>query len=165
MKAILGLKKMKVEVGDFVLFHYIGRYENGEVFDTSYRDIAEENGILVEEREYGPIGVTVGAGELIPGVEEALIGMEVGEKKEVVVPPEKGYGMPEEELIVPVPIEQFISAGIEPMKGMYVMTDAGMARIISVEEDTVTLDFNHPLAGKITVFEIEVVEIRKKESS
>ncbi|ASJ01553.1 FKBP-type peptidyl-prolyl cis-trans isomerase [Thermococcus gorgonarius] len=156
---------MKVEVGDYVLFNYIGRYENGEVFDTSYRDVAEENGILVEEREYGPLGVTVGAGELIPGVEEALIGMEVGEKKEVVVPPEKGYGMPKEELIVPVPVEQFTAAGLEPVEGMYVMTDAGMARIVEVRDDAVILDFNHPLAGKKVVFELEVVEIKKKESS
>jgi len=152
---------MKVESGDFVLFNYTGRYEDGEVFDTSYEDIAKEHGILVEDREYAPIGVTIGAGEIIPGIEEALIGMKVGEKKEVVVPPEKGYGMPREDLIVPVPIEQFTSAGLEPIEGMYVMTDAGIAKILKIEEKTVKLDFNHPLAGKTTVFEIEVVEIKK----
>ncbi len=152
---------MKVESGDFVLFNYTGRYENGEVFDTSYEDIAKEHGIFVEDREYAPIGVTIGAGEIIPGIEEALLGMEVGEKKEVVVPPEKGYGMPREDLIVPVPIEQFTSAGLEPIEGMYVMTDAGIAKILEIGEKTVKLDFNHPLAGKTAVFEIEVVEIKK----
>ncbi|AJC71590.1 MAG: peptidylprolyl isomerase [Thermococcus sp.] len=152
---------MKVESGDFVLFNYTGRYEDGEVFDTSYEDIAKEHGIFVEDREYAPIGVTIGAGEIIPGIEEALIGMEVGEKKEVVVPPEKGYGMPREDLIVPVPIEQFTSAGLEPIEGMYVMTDAGIAKILEIGEKTVKLDFNHPLAGKTAVFEIEVVEIKK----
>ncbi len=161
MKAILELKEMKVERGDFVLFNYVGRYENGEVFDTSYESVAREQGIFVEEREYSPIGVTVGAGEIIPGIEEALLGMELGEKKEVVVPPEKGYGMPREDLIVPVPIEQFTSAGLEPVEGMYVMTDAGIAKILKVEEKTVRLDFNHPLAGKTAIFEIEVVEIKK----
>ena len=152
---------MKVESGDFVLFNYTGRYEDGEVFDTSYEDVAKEHGIFVEGREYAPIGVTIGAGEIIPGIEEALIGMEVGEKKEVVVPPEKGYGMPREDLVVPVPIEQFTSAGLEPIEGMYVMTDAGIAKILKIGEKTVKLDFNHPLAGKTTVFEIEVVEIKK----
>ncbi|ASJ01956.1 peptidylprolyl isomerase [Thermococcus profundus] len=153
---------MKVEVGDFVMFNYTGRYENGEVFDTSYEDVARENDIFVEEREYGPIGVTIGEGEIIPGIEEALLGMEVGEKKTVTVPPEKGYGMPRDELVVPIPIDQFTSAGLEPIEGMYVMTDSGIAKIKAVEGDVVTLDFNHPLAGKTAVFEIEVVEIKKK---
>ncbi len=50
---------MKVEAGDYVLFHYVGRFEDGEVFDTSYEEIARENGILVEEREYGPMWVRI----------------------------------------------------------------------------------------------------------
>ena len=153
---------MKVESGDFVLFNYVGRYENGEVFDTSYGEVAKEHGIFVEDREYSPVGVTIGAGEIIPGIEEALLGMEVGEKKTVVVPPEKGYGTPRDDLLIPVPLEQFTSLGLEPVEGMYVMTDSGIAKILNVEGNVVTLDFNHPLAGKITIFEIEVVEIRKK---
>ena len=153
---------MKIEAGDFVAFHYVGRFENGEVFDTSYEDIARENGIYVEEREYGPLGVNVGVGEIIPGLDEALIGMEVGEKKTVTIPPEKAYGMPNPELIIAVPISEFTQAGLEPVEGMYVMTDSGMAKIKAVEGDVVTLDFNHPLAGKTAVFEIEVVDIKKK---
>jgi FKBP-type peptidyl-prolyl cis-trans isomerase 2 len=156
---------MKVEAGDYVLFNYVGKYENGEVFDTSYEDVAKENDIFVEEREYGPLGVTVGSGEIIPGIEEAIIGMEIGEKKTVIVPPEKGYGMPKDELIVPVPLDQFTSVGLEPVEGMYVMTDVGMAKIVGIEGQSVTLDFNHPLAGKTVVFEIEVVDIKKKEST
>lgn len=159
---ILELEKMKVEPGDFVLFNYIGRYADGEVFDTSYKGVAEEHRIFVEDREYSPVGVTIGAGEIIQGIEKALLGMEVGEKKTVVVPPEKGYGMPRDDLLVPVLVEQFTSVGLEPVEGMYVMTDAGMAKILKVEGNVVTLDFNHPLAGKTTIFEIEVVEIRKK---
>ncbi len=55
LKTLLELKEMKVEAGDYVLFHYVGRFEDGEVFDTSYEEIARENGILVDEREYGPM--------------------------------------------------------------------------------------------------------------
>jgi len=155
---------MKVEAGDSVKFHYVGRFENGEVFDTSYEDVAKENGIYVEEREYAPLEVTIGAGEIIPGLDEAMIGMEPGEKKKVIVPPEKAYGQPNPELVIDVPAEEFKKAGLEPEEGLYVMTDSGMAKIVAVEGDTVKLDFNHPLAGKTLVFEIEIVDVSKKEN-
>ncbi len=152
---------MKVEAGDFVMFNYVGRFENGEIFDTSYGDIARENGIYVEDRKYEPLGVNVGAGEIIPGLDEALVGMEVGEKKTVTVPPEKAYGMPNPELVVDVPLSQFSDVGVEPVGGMYVMTDSGIAKITSVEGDNVKLDFNHPLAGKVLIFEVEVTDVRR----
>ncbi|ANF22380.1 FKBP-type peptidyl-prolyl cis-trans isomerase [Thermococcus piezophilus] len=156
---------MKVEVGDFVVFNYIGRFEAGEIFDTSYEDVAKENGIYVEDREYGPLGVNVGVGEIIPGLDEALIGMEIGEKKTITIPPEKGYGMPNPELIIEVPITEFSNVGIEPIQGMYVMTDSGIAKITKVSEENVTLDFNHPLAGKTLIFEVKIVDIQKAEES
>jgi len=152
---------MKVEKGDFVVFNYIGRFENGEIFDTTYEDIAKEAGIYVEDRTYGPLGANVGVGELIPGMDEALIGMEIGEKKTIVVPPEKGYGMPRDDLIIEVPIVEFEKAGIEPVEGAYIMTDSGIARITAITEENVTLDFNHPLAGKTLTFEVEIVDIEK----
>lgn len=161
MKRLLELKEMKIEAGDFVVFHYVGRFENGEVFDTSYEDIARENEIYVEEREYGPLGVNVGVGEIIPGLDEALIGMELGEKKTITIPPEKAYGMPNPELVIDVPISEFTSAGLEPVEGMYVMTDSGIAKIAKVGEESVTLDFNHPLAGKTLIFEVEIVDVQK----
>lgn len=155
------LKEMKIEAGDFVVFHYVGRFENGEVFDTSYEDIARENEIYVEEREYGPLGVNVGVGEIIPGLDEALIGMEPGEKKTITVPPEKAYGMPDPGLVINVSKEEFTKAGLEPMEGMYVMTDSGIAKIAKVEGENVALDFNHPLAGKTLIFDVEVVDVQK----
>ena len=155
---------MKVEAGDFVKFHYVGRFEDGEVFDTSYEDIAKENGIYVEEREYGPLGVNIGAGEIIPGLDEAIIGMEVGEKKTVTVPPEKAYGMPNPELVVTVPVSEFTQVGLEPVEGMYVMTDSGIAKIGKISEEGVELDFNHPLAGRTLIFDVEVVDIEKGAS-
>jgi len=153
-----------VEKGDLVLFNYVGMYEDGEVFDTSYEELAKERDILVEGREYKPMKVKVGEREIIPGLDEALVGMKLGEKKRVEVPPEKGYGMPRPELVIDVPREEFSKAGIEPVEGMYVGTDSGPAKIIEINENTVKLDFNHPLAGKKTVFEIEIVGIEKKQN-
>ncbi|WP_456451202.1 FKBP-type peptidyl-prolyl cis-trans isomerase [Palaeococcus sp. (in: euryarchaeotes)] len=155
---------MKVEKGDFVVFNYIGKFENGEVFDTSYEDIAKEEGIFLEDRKYGPLGVNVGVGELIQGLDEALIGMEVGEKKTVTIPPELGYGMPRDDLIIDVLKAEFEQAGLTPEVGMYVMTDSGIAKISGVKEDSVSLDFNHPLAGKTLIFEVEIVDVEKAKT-
>lgn len=155
------LKEMKVEAGDYVLFNYVGRFENGEVFDTSIEELAREHGVYVEEREYGPMWARIGVGEIIPGLDEALIGMEPGEKKTVTVPPEKAYGMPNPELVIKIPAEEFTKVGLEPQEGLYVMTDSGIAKITAVEGETVSLDFNHPLAGKTLIFEVEVLEVKK----
>ncbi|WP_297514358.1 peptidylprolyl isomerase [Thermococcus sp.] len=155
---------MKVEAGDYVLFNYVGRFENGEVFDTSIEELAMKHGVYVEEREYGPMWARIGVGEIIPGLDEAIIGMEPGEKKTVTVPPEKAYGMPNPELIIKVPVEEFTRAGLEPQEGLYVMTDSGIAKILKVEENMVSLDFNHPLAGKTLIFEVEVIEVKKSEA-
>jgi len=158
------VERMKVEKGDFVVFNYIGKFENGEIFDTTYEDIAKEAGIYMEDRTYGPLGANVGVGELIPGMDEALLGMEVGEKKNITIPPEKGYGMPRDDLIINVPTSEFKKAGIEPIEGAYIMTDSGIAQITAIGEENVTLDFNHPLAGKTLVFEVEVVDVKKETS-
>jgi len=155
---------MKVEKGDFVVFNYIGKFENGEIFDTTYENIAKEAGIYMEDRTYGPLGANVGVGELIPGMDEALLGMEVGERKNITIPPEKGYGMPRDDLIINVPTSEFKKAGIEPIEGAYIMTDSGIAQITTIGEENVTLDFNHPLAGKTLVFEVEVVDVKKETS-
>ncbi|AHL23385.1 FKBP-type peptidyl-prolyl cis-trans isomerase [Thermococcus nautili] len=155
---------MKVEAGDYVLFNYVGRFENGEVFDTSIEELARKHGVYVEDREYGPMWARIGVGEIIPGLDEAIIGMEPGEKKTVMVPPEKAYGMPNPELIIKVPVEEFTRAGLEPQEGLYVMTDSGIAKILKVEENMVSLDFNHPLAGKTLIFEVEVIEVKKSEA-
>ncbi|AIF68532.1 peptidyl-prolyl cis-trans isomerase [Palaeococcus pacificus DY20341] len=155
---------MKVEKGDFVVFNYIGKFENGEIFDTSYEDIAKEAGIFLEDRTYGPLGANIGVGELIPGLDQALLGMEIGEKKTVTVPPELGYGMPREDLIVDVAKGEFEQVGLTPEVGMYVMTDSGIAKISEIKEESVSLDFNHPLAGKTLIFEVEIVDIQKEKA-
>jgi len=155
---------MKVEAGDYVLFNYVGRFENGEVFDTSVEEIAKKHGVYVEDREYGPMWARIGVGEIISGLDEAIVGMDVGEKKTVTVPPEKAYGMPNPELIIKVPAEEFSKAGLEPQEGLYVMTDSGIAKILRMEGNLVSLDFNHPLAGKTLIFEVEVIEVKKSEA-
>ncbi len=81
-----------VQVGDKVKVNYIGAFTDGKIFDTSHEDVAKKAGIFDSGRWYEPLAVTAGAGELIKGFDNALIGMTVGEKKQVTIPPEMAYG-------------------------------------------------------------------------
>ena len=84
--------ELKAKKGDTVSVHYLGRYPGGKVFDTSMEKEAKSAGLYSPARDYKPLQVILGAGKVIQGFDEALIGMKVNEEKEVVIPPEKAYG-------------------------------------------------------------------------
>lgn len=140
----------KAERGDTVAVHYTGKLDSGEVFDSS--------------RERDPLEFTVGAGQVIPGFDQAVEGLAVGESREVRIEPTEAYGEAEKELLVDVPAEQ-VPEGMEPQVGQQVQVQVApgqqrVARIADVAEDSIRLDLNHPLAGKALNFEIELVSVR-----
>ena len=139
----------KVKNGDTVKVHYTGSLEDGSVFDTS------------QDRE--PMEFTLGSGQLIPGFEKAVEGMEKGESTKVTIPSEEAYGEPREDLIISVPREN-MPDGVTPEVGMQLQVNQpdGQSipvRITEIADEEVKLDANHPLAGKDLIFEIELMEI------
>ncbi len=151
---------MAVDEGDTVRVHYVGRHEDGEVFDTSQEDVAQESGVYDERRDYEPLEFTAGAGEVVEGFDEGVLGMEEGETQEIEVPPEKGYGEADDEQLVDYEREEFRAAvGEEPERGMHIHAQNSHGDVVDVTDDTVTVDFNHELAGDTLVFEVEVVEV------
>ena len=138
-----------VKNGDTVKVHYTGKFDTGEVFDSS------------EGAE--PLAFTVGAGEVIPGFDHALLGMQIGETKDVVIEPEQGYGNRVEELEQTIDRNQFNLTGVEPEIGMAIemRTPQGDIPLIITDltDTTVTLDANHPLAGESLHFSLRLVEI------
>jgi peptidylprolyl isomerase len=153
---------LKIDNGDTVHLEYTGRFESGDIFDTSDIETAKTAGIYNDQRSYEPLVVKVGTGQIIRGLDRALLGMEKGEKKEVTVNPEEGYGEKRPELIQQVLMNVFRQSGIDPKEGMMIGTQNGAAIVTGVSEDAVELDFNHPLAGKTLVFEVQVLEIEKE---
>lgn len=151
---------MQVKNGDTVKVSYTGKYEDGEVFDTSDEEKAKDSGVHVSGREYSPLEIKVGAAQVIRGFDQALVGMKEGEKKEVKIPPEEAYGETREDLVQGLPREIFTQSKIKPVEGMRVNTNQGLAKIVDVKKEEVTLDFNHPLAGKTISFEIKVEKIK-----
>ena len=83
---------MAIKKGDHVEVDYTGKLKDGTIFDSSIKEIAKKSKYYDKNRDYKPLGFTVGKGKLIPGFENGVKGMELGEKKEVEIPPEKAYG-------------------------------------------------------------------------
>lgn len=156
---------MAIENGSQVAIEYVGRHTDGEVFDTSREEVAEESGLTDDPhnqgREWKPLEFEVGAGQVIEGMEEGLIGMEEGEEDTITVPPEKGYGDVREDLLQEVDRGEFEGmVGQEAEEGMHVHTqDGAHGDVTDVDADTVTLDFNHELAGETLEFEVEVLSV------
>ncbi|MGE5105981.1 MAG: FKBP-type peptidyl-prolyl cis-trans isomerase [Sphingobacteriales bacterium] len=140
---------MQASKGSTVKVHYTGRLTSGEEFDSS------------AGRE--PLEFEVGAGMMIKGFDDAVVGMSVGDKKTITIPPHEGYGESNPEMIIDFPRDRF-PAEMVPEAGMQLNMSNGAGQnfpvtIVEVKEDSVTLDANHFLAGKDLIFDIEIVEV------
>lgn len=139
--------------GTTVRVHYRGTLDDGSEFDSSTgRD---------------PLEFTVGSGQVIPGFDEAVSGLDVGEETKVRIESENAYGERLDEAVQRVPLDAFAEL---PPAGVMIQLQTPDGRtlaatVTSVEEDSVELDFNHPLAGQALTFEIELVEIVESETS
>ena len=155
---------MAIESGDTVSLEYVGRIPDGDIFDTSREEVAEEAGIAAEQpdRDFVPLTVEIGSGQIIPGLEDALFGMEEGDSDTVTIPPEDAYGEPSEEQILEHDREEFeeMLQGQSPEAGMQVQSQQGqVGTITEIGEDVVEIDFNHELAGETLEFEVEIVDV------
>lgn len=144
----------QVKSGDKVKVHYKGTLSDGTVFDSS------------EGRE--PLEFQVGSGMVIAGFDNGVMGMVVGDKKTIDIPVDQAYGPVDPERMVEFPLAQF-PPDLKPEAGMQLNMTNGAGQVIpvvikNVGTETVTLDANHPLAGKDLTFEIELVDVQGTSS-
>jgi len=126
--------------------------------------VAKEEGIYDEKVVFKSQPIVIGAGHVLKGLDEALVGAEVGEEKTVEVPPEKGYGLRDPKLIKVVPIREFKRQGMTPVPGMRIEADGRVGKVQSVGAGRVRVDFNYELAGKVLEYDVAVEEkINKTE--
>lgn len=137
--------------GDKVKVHYTGKLDDGTVFDSSAgRD---------------PLEFTLGAGQVIHGFDKGVTGMDVGESKSVNIPSDEAYGPRHEGMMIDVPRSEF-PPEINPAVGDHLQMRQQSGQLVNVvvsnvSDETVTLDANHPLAGKDLTFDIELVDVEQ----
>ena len=139
----------QVKKNDTVKVHYTGKLKSGEVFDSS--------------KERDPLEFKVGSGQLIPGFDQAVEGMEVNEKKTIDIPSEKAYGASNPDLVRNVSQDQ-LPEDIEPEVGQTLVASGPEGQetrlvVTEVHDEHIVVDANHPLAGKDLVFDLELVSI------
>ena len=140
---------LAVIVGNKVKIHYTGTFDDGEIFDSS--------------READPLEFEVGTGQVIPGFDNAVVGMKVGETKQVRLPENEAYGPYNQDMVFDAEPDQF-EEGLIPEVGQQFQTTMEdetplLLTVKSVEDGKIVLDANHPMAGKTLNFDLEVVEI------
>lgn len=141
---------MPVRKGDRVKVEYRGTFADGTVFEST-----EDDG--------EPLEFVVGEGEVIDGFERAVLGMEVGEEREVVLGPLEAYGERDPDLVREIPREGLPPGDVGPGTMYLIESPKGgkmLATVMDVRDDTVVLDLNHPLAGKDLTFVIRVVDVQ-----
>ncbi len=137
----------EIKAGDTVHLLYTGRLEDGTVFDTTGDD--------------NPIEFVAGEGQLIEGVENAVLGMSTGDKKTVTIAPDEGYGPRRDDLVETVPLSA-LPDNVEVGDELTAESEDGEMQfwVIALEDDEAVLDANHPLAGETLTFELQVHSVQ-----
>jgi len=146
---------MEVRQGDKVKIHYTGKLRDGTVFDSS---VSKE-----------PIQFVVGAGQVILGFDQGVLGMCANEKKTIEIPMDKAYGPHNENKVTEVDVK-YVPDNVNPQVGQHLQLShpdgrSFMVTVKAITEEFVTLDANHPLAGKDLIFDLELVGILENENA
>ena len=146
---------MKIQAETVVSMHYTLTGADGEVIDSSV--------------DSDPLTYLAGAGNIIPGLDQALIGLQAGDTKQVVVQPADGYGEYQDELVQKLPREMFSGIdSIEPGMSFEAQGQDGAVQyveVVKVEDDGITIDGNHVLAGKVLNFDVRIESVREASAS
>ena len=147
-----------VAKGALVRVDYEAWTEEGELFDTTKRDVAKANNKFDENVVYDPLPVLVGAGRVIPGFDEALQNAEPGKEVDVTIPSDKAFGPRDPEKQDTIPMREFQRQEVVPYPGMRLQHQNKMATVVSVTAGRVRIDYNNPLAGKSLRYKFTIVE-------
>ncbi len=151
--------EVRAQKGDVVAVDYVGTLDGGAVFDTSLKGEAERAGMPLRPA-YQPLEFTVGAGQMIPGFDAAVVGMKEGEEKSVRLLPSEAYGEIRGDWIVEIPRANVPN---ETEVGAILRAENGLeGRVVDMGNETVRMDFNHELAGKALTFKIIIRKITRR---
>lgn len=143
------MNEQRIGQNSTVTLHFALKFDNGEVVDSNF--------------DKDPATFKVGDGSLLPGFERVLFGLKAGDKRSFEIPPEQGFGTPNEQNLQVMPRNQFDSMDLD-YGVLVIFKDAAGGEMPGVikefDEQEVTVDFNHPLAGKVITFEVDIVTVQ-----
>lgn len=149
-----------VKNGDFIKVDFTAKIkETGEIFETTYEDVAKEAGLYNEQKAFIPMPVVVGGGHFLPAIDEVLVGMEKGDSKHIELLPKDGFGERNPSSVKMIPFKEFKNANIKPVVGMQVTVGYNEGKILTINGGRVKVDFNHFLAGKTLEYDLTIVEV------
>ncbi len=147
-----------IKENDFIEMDYVAKIKGEGIFDLTVEDVARKNNIYNKDYKYKPIIICVGKKDIVKGLDDQLIGKNLG-KYSIEVNPEEGFGKKDAKLIKLIPTKEFTKQNLRPMPGMQLNLDGYMGKIVSVAGGRTLVDFNSPLAGKELVYDIEIKRI------
>ena len=143
------MSEQRIGQGSTVTLHFSLKFDNGEVVDSNF--------------EKDPATFTIGDSSLLPGFERVLFGLKDSDKRTFEIPPEQGFGTPNEQNVQIMPRSQFDSMELD-YGVLVIFKDAAGGEMPGVvkafNDQQVTIDFNHPLAGKVIVFDVEIIQVK-----
>lgn len=149
-----------IKQNDFVELNYIGKIKStNQVFDLTDRETAKSLGLYQEGFKYGPRIICVGQKEILSGIDKAILNKEVPSKFTINLKPEEAFGIKNSKAMKIIPTDILLKQNISPVLGLQITVGGMIAVIKSVSRSRTTLDFNHPLAGKELVYELELKSI------
>jgi FKBP-type peptidyl-prolyl cis-trans isomerase 2 len=150
---------MPLTKGDFILLNYSAKVkETGEVFDTTFEEIAKKEQLYKEGEVYEPKLIVIGEGWVLKPLDEALLTMKLRKTQIVEIVPDKAFGQRDPEKVKRVPLRNLMSKGKNPVVGMRLEYNGKMASVRSIGAGRVLLDFNPPLAGKTLIYEAKLAK-------
>lgn len=151
---------VKISPGDLVRIAFTGRRASDQsIFETTDVPTARDTGIFDPKIVYGPRLVIMDRGMMLPGLEEGIRRMEVGQTGKINIPYSMGFGPRHKELLRIMPEREFAKQGVKPQVGLVVNMDGVPARVKSASSGRVVLDFNHPLAEQDLVYIVNLIEV------
>jgi FKBP-type peptidyl-prolyl cis-trans isomerase 2 len=146
----------KVKEHDFVEVDYTGKLPNGAIFDTTQESVAKENHFHGENMNFNPAIVCVGEKQLLPGLDAALVGKEVGKEFSVTLQPEDAFGKRNIKNIKIIPMSTFKEHKMQPQPGLQIDVDGKLGTVSRVAGGRVIVNFNHELAGKEVIYDAKI---------
>lgn len=145
-----------VEKGSIIRVDYEAWTSEGELFDTTKKDVAKANHAFQEETVYEPLPIVVGVGRVIPGFDAALLAAKAGEEADVTVPPAEAFGERDASKVETFALREFQKRDMEPRPGQRIQHENRVGTVVSVSAGRVRIDFNPPLAGKTLRYKFTV---------